>query len=444
MSLMDEDKEDHSQTPSEYLSLPRRLPFKPISRSHILHCSYDYWHKLYRSITPKARIIPLSAGLVNYLREDGIVLPPDDDDDDDASRLPSTWTDQDSGVFSYDDSSTGGAASDSDSEAPVDPSANFRDIHRHIRDTIAELGGSVAPKLNWSAPKDAAWIAATNSLECRSPNDVYLLFKSSDFITHDLEHAFDECEDEGEEEERKIKEKDEREGEEEEEEEEEEERKIKEKGEEQKDGAATARRSDRGDQAIDYVLVLRKWVEINPSVEFRCFVRARSLLAICQRDLNHFDFLFAMRDHLRAEILTFFHTRIQHTFPDEDFVFDVYVPPPHKRVWLIDVNPWAPRTDPLLFSWLELLQMDDGAAATSRSEEDRAAASFVPELRLVKRDDPEAYSFNTPQFSAHKLPREVVEASAAGPGPLRQFADRWKEMMAGDDGQAHGAESDSN
>jgi len=31
----------------------------------------------------------------------------------------------------------------------------------------------------------------------------------------------------------------------------------------------------------------------------------------------------------------------------------------------------------------------------------------TPELRLVKRDDPEAYSFNTPQYSAHKLPKEV-------------------------------------
>ena len=24
-----------------------RLPFKPITRSHILHCSYDYWHPKY-------------------------------------------------------------------------------------------------------------------------------------------------------------------------------------------------------------------------------------------------------------------------------------------------------------------------------------------------------------------------------------------------------------
>ncbi|KAI4231460.1 MAG: hypothetical protein LQ352_008402, partial [Teloschistes flavicans] len=31
-------------------------------------------------------------------------------------------------------------------------------------------------------------------MECRTPNDIYLLLKSSDFITHDLEQAFDGCE----------------------------------------------------------------------------------------------------------------------------------------------------------------------------------------------------------------------------------------------------------
>jgi hypothetical protein len=38
-----------------------------------------------------------------------------------------------------------------------------------------------------------------NSMECATPNDIYLLLKSSDFVTHDLEHAFDGCEEEEEE-----------------------------------------------------------------------------------------------------------------------------------------------------------------------------------------------------------------------------------------------------
>lgn len=31
------------------------------------------------------------------------------------------------------------------------------------------------------------------ALKCQCPADVYLLLKSSDFISHDLDHAFDEC-----------------------------------------------------------------------------------------------------------------------------------------------------------------------------------------------------------------------------------------------------------
>ena len=369
-------------------------------RAFLFLCSASYVIYSYRSVTPKARLIPLTPAFLEYLREDGIVLPDDDADDQPA------WTDQDSGVFSQDRSDD-----DDDDEALLDPSQNFRDIHLQVKDTIAELGGKVAPKLNWSAPKDATWIAATNSMECQSASDVYLLLKSSDFVTHDLEHAFDDCEDDSE---RPI----------------------------------SSRDSNTINPVIPYTLVLRKWIEVNPSVEFRCFVRDRLLIGICQRDLNHFDFLSPMLASLRCRIQTFFDERLKHTFPDPNFAFDVYIPPPHKRVWLVDVNPWAPRTDPLLFSWLELLTLDTSASnsgvskaedAEDTTEDQAESLPLVPEFRLVKHDDPEAYSFNTPHYSAHKLPKEVVDASAAGPGPLREFADQWKEMLA-----RRGAEQEEN
>ncbi len=395
----------------------------------------------YRSITPKARIIPLTAAFVDYLREDGIVLPDDDDDDADNGRPRPSWTDHDSGVFSDGYSAASGNDGDGDDEddddndALLDPSEHFRDVHVRIKETIAELGGRVAPKLNWSAPKDAAWISATNSMECRSANDVYLLLKSSDFVTHDLEHAFDGCQDQdaaggatttdatdttdtaaaaaaaavaaagevGDGNEKAAEEEGEIGG-----------------------GAAPEK-----EEASMFSLVLRKWLLMNPSVEFRCFVQARTLVAVCQRDLNHFDFLFPMADEIRVRIQEFFDSKLKHTFPDENFVFDVYIPPPHKRVWLIDVNPWAPRTDPLLFSWLELLHIDSSDFQSNKqgAEDETSRPGRIPEIRLVKKDDPEAYGFTTPQYSAHKLPKDVVDASRSGPGPLREFADQWKQAL---------------
>ena len=134
-------------------------------------------------------------------------------------------------------------------------------------------------------------------------------------------------------------------------------------------------------------------------------------------------------------------------------------------MWLIDVNPWAVRTDPLLFSWLEVLTMPDPPAASvsqglengvvrlslrergavpstegvqAEDDDDETEGESSdgvevldpgPEFRLVRRDDPEAYSFNTPQYSAHKLPKDVVDAGVEGPAGLRDFMERWRDVV---------------
>ncbi|KAI4095339.1 MAG: hypothetical protein Q9206_003252 [Seirophora lacunosa] len=416
-------------------SLPR-LPFPSINRSHILHCSYHSWHPKYRSITPKARLIPLDAPFLSYLRSDGIILPPEPNDNEYFS------TDTDSGIFSSASSPTG-SPSDTDSESSyTDPSLLWPEIHTKIKSTIEELGGNVVPKLNWSAPKDATWINATNNMECRSPNDVYLLLKSSDFITHDLEQAFAGCSaalpspsqppnnDN-----------------------------IPDSHQQPEIFADDGGHRNNNNEEIPYHLILRKTIPaLATSLEFRCFVRARALLCLCQRDLNHYDFLADSVGPLRVQIQRFFDEHLKRTFEDADFVFDVYVPPPHRRVWLIDINPWAPRTDPLLFSWLEILRMrgqgspelggDDGAGGDDEEGDPRGGRScngsdeegqddveeeeeevFTPEFRLVGRNDPEAYSFNTPQYGAHKMPKDVVDASGDGEAGLREFMGRWREIV---------------
>ena len=366
----------------------------------------------YRSVTPKARLIALSASFLSYLRADGIILPPEDD----LSNADSDIEDE-----------------DEEEDQSTDPSEAWPDVHQKIKSTISELGGSVMPKLNWSAPKDATWISATNSMACTTPNDIYLLLKSSDFITHDLDQVFDDCEKESEDEYESANE--------------DEENSI-----------------DKSLLEIPYHLVLRKTIPaFNPALEIRCFVRSRNLLCMCQRDLNHFDFLPRLIPKLRSMIQDSFDKNLKRSFPDESFVFDVYIPPPHDRVWLIDVNPWAQRTDPLLFSWMEILNMrgEERSSADKLEEEavrlslnsdvrdgldlkneqdeeeeeeeepeDEEEDIFTPEFRLVNRDDPEAYNFNTPQYSAHKLPKDVVDASADGEAGLREFMGTWREIVA--------------
>ena len=154
----------------------------------------------YRTSCVRSRIIPLSPEFVEYLREDGIVLADDDEGDGAAGRgegeeewqtdstsnppAPRAWRQPDS---------------DSDEEDAAEPPAlppnrRFPAIHQAIADQIRALGGAAAPKLNWSAPRDATWISPhQNTMKCTCPNDVYLLLKSSSFVSYDLEHAFDDC-----------------------------------------------------------------------------------------------------------------------------------------------------------------------------------------------------------------------------------------------------------
>ncbi|KAF8457951.1 D123-domain-containing protein [Terfezia claveryi] len=386
--------------------LPSRLPFPPLYKRHILNCALSSWYQKYRPHLPKTRIIPLPPGFVEYLREDGIFLPSNPNDS-------AAWSDSDD-----DSSSEGGDLHDSSEAEDAehisaqqsslihDPSLRFPETHSQITTTISSLGGKVFPKLNWSAPKDAAWINPTKSLECCSASDIYLLLKSSDFITHDLEHPFDDCVDE------------------------------------EEGGDADLHHPPTGTtlpslhdpllstssesttaqllpttlKTIPYFLVLRKFFTMNPSAEFRVFVKSRKMIAITQRDKNHYEFLASMVDELVTLIQGFYGKVLRETFPDPDFTFDVYIPRTESRVWLIDINPWAQRTDPILFSWLELLELNVDDVET-------------PELRLVKKDDPEAYKFNTPQYSAHKLPKEVVDAGMGGAQSIQEFAQQWREIV---------------
>jgi hypothetical protein len=45
------------------------------------------------------------------------------------------------------------------------------------------------------ADQDAAWISSSGTLRCTLAEEVLLLLKSSDFIMHDLLHAFDDIAD---------------------------------------------------------------------------------------------------------------------------------------------------------------------------------------------------------------------------------------------------------
>ncbi|CCC12260.1 hypothetical protein SMACR_05332 [Sordaria macrospora] len=428
------------------------IAFPPVTRDHILHCSYDYWFPKYRTSCIRSRVIPLSRDFVSYIREDGIILADDEpgnendsDDDDWEPTVPSS-------EIPAPPRNPGDADNDSDSDdedstpAKLPPNKRFPDLHNAINAAIKALGGAVAPKLNWSSPKDATWISRhPNTVKCTSANDIYILLKSSSFISHDLDHAFDDCV-----------------------------------------GVPSVSSSTTSQQQQPFqpVLALRSFFSPLPSLEFRCFVKDRHLIAITQRDLNYYAFLRNLRPAIIARCRELFNTKLKSTFPDSSFCFDVYIPEAAyrsdsedsdedetsevrsrlARARLIDINPWAPRTDTILFGWEELLEAErkeektvrlrfstTGAAAaggddnltepeeddldddlddeTTEDDDEQEDEEDEVELRLVEQDDPAAYNFSSPQYSAHKMPKDVVDASMAGEGGMREFAREWQRLQ---------------
>ena len=156
---------------------------------------------------------------------------------------------------------------DPDPQPTTDSSGvSFPELSACISETIEELGGVVFVKLNWSAPTDADWIRH-QALKCSSPSDIYLLLKASDRIIFDIEHMVQSVQ--------------------------------------------------GGPPTLDPVtLILRTWVDIQPSMEFRCFVFHQRLVGICQRECNtYFPFLKQKKGSVRIEISSFFQSTIYPRFP---------------------------------------------------------------------------------------------------------------------------------
>ncbi|KAG0228395.1 hypothetical protein BGW42_002239 [Actinomortierella wolfii] len=301
------------------------LKFPELTHQRLENCALASWYPQFQKVTIKSKIIPLPEDFITYLNADKLFIPgqsgaavvlsdaedwsdsSDEEEEDPMERLKKLGTSNTQSSFNSDDE-------DDEEEEETNSIPYFPDLEREIESTIAEFGGGVFPKLNWSSPRDAAWISATNTLKCHNVSDVFLLLKSSDFIAHDLGHAYEDCSDEH-----------------------------------AGPGSGVRTRPET------LYLVLRKWFDLAPSMEFRCFVVNNKLVGISQRDMTYYEFLKDIKEDVEDMIEDFFEDHIQNKFPDPDYTFDVYITRNRERIYLIDFNPLAQITDSLLFEWEEIL-----------------------------------------------------------------------------------------
>jgi hypothetical protein len=341
-------------------------------------CSIDVWYPTLRRVSIKSEIIPLPDDFVRYLLEDseGIFLPPASGQDESAG-------------WSSDDES----ADDADGpDPPRDFGFEVGPLFAQIDAAIAKLGGAAFPKLNWSSPRDSAWMLG-GSARCVNASDVVALLKCSQHIAHDLTTH----------------------------------------------GAVLAPRAPDGAATVaagatggahpggGWVLALRSWCNLHPGGEFRCFAHGERVFAISQRDrFTRYAHLEAERAELCKKIRAFWRDvsraaapRGGHVGPaGRPLAVDVYMDS-SRRLHVIDLSPFSEAvTDPLLFGWDELERL--AAAAHSAASDEPLSDEQLPELRLVGADvaavapSPKLYAGVPFEMQPHTAPLDPPEAGAGG------------------------------
>lgn len=266
----------------------------PVTSAQINACTYSKWSKYFTNNIPPAVVLSdVPSEFLDYLKSESIRLPLQNSDPVKATsdNEYSDW--------------------EGDEQPSENPVAAFADFHAQIEAAVAELG-SVVVKLNWSAPKDAKWILAGNSLECTSAVDIYLLLSASDHTAHDLNgYIYEECE-------------------------------------------------DKDVDKMNIEVVIKKYVrDFNPALEFRLFIHSGEIIGVSQRDINHYQFLETIQDKLR-DTITRFHKSVllNSKFPLRDYIMDAYIAHPYDKITILDINPFTRKWDLLLFTWLELLEKE--------------------------------------------------------------------------------------
>ncbi|GAB1609591.1 cell division cycle protein 123 homolog [Argonauta hians] len=342
---------------------------------HVLNCSFSSWYPGFKNITPTSAIIPLPNQFIDYLKADRVFLP-----EGSGQIQPKGRQDAESDDEDYFDDDYEWNSSPDENQAP-----EFPELDKKIRSCIEDLGGDVFPKLNWSSPKDASWIAFDKSLRCTCPADIYLLLKSSDFVTHDLTCPFESCED-----------------------------------------------SESNQPELVYNLILRRWLNIHPGSEFRCFVKNGALLAICQRHgSEYYNFIEQNPESIKTDITSFFKQRIASQFGLKEYVFDVYIKGKGK-VCLLDFNPFGSVTDSLLFDWSELTA-DQPFQKPPPHQDESDRVEELPVFRYVCESDS---SMKPNPYAYYALPKDFVDLSlGTDPYKLVDFLKLQNARMANEESE---------
>ncbi len=133
-------------------------------------------------------------------------------------------------------------------------------------------------------------------------------------------------------------------------------------------------------------LALRKWYDLRPEREFRCFIRQHSLVGISQRDpTQFFPQLQGDMPSFSRLIKPFITQKVLPVFPLANYTCDVYVATTGS-VKIVDFNPIGGTTAPLLFDWEELYSPEELPAAAQEQQASPGADSISSSAPAASAD----------------------------------------------------------
>jgi len=102
---------------------------------------------------------------------------------------------------------------------------------------------------------------------------------------------------------------------------------------------------------FDIQIIVRQWVTVPISGEFRGFVYAKELTALSQYfDSCYFPELIKNESKILSRIQEFF-TKIKASIPLSNYIIDFALT--SENIYIIELNPFAPTTDACLFTWTQ-------------------------------------------------------------------------------------------
>jgi len=148
------------------------------------------------------------------------------------------------------------------------------------------------------------------------------------------------------------------------------------------------------------------------------------LVGISQRDTNYYQFLD--EPETQRKIVSSFvahwtaNVKPKWTGPTS-YTLDVLLTRDLSRFHIIDFNPYAPRTDSLLFTYEELAALFAAATTTS------TLPAPAPTLRVIDSPAHPAANHNAPQHQHNMVPLEALALSEGR--NMEEFAAAWIEQV---------------